>query len=155
MYETGVGVAFLIWIWNSVSVLVLANSKMERNLNKIGQRISWTTLMPKPMSSRDADRSLAWSVLKYLLIVNISLPFILLSWGYVALQVAILLHRYSKNFGAPQAIREFRWKLKNIDMSFDQIVRELMKIAEQDPNSFEQFRDDLRRDLLNRGVAPG
>ncbi len=37
MYESGLLVAFLIWPWRAVALLVAINSTFERNLNQIGQ----------------------------------------------------------------------------------------------------------------------
>lgn len=154
-YETGVVVALLLWLYNAVMIVVSVNSQFERNLNRIGQRLSWLTLTPKPMEQEDQGRS-AWSkALRYLLIVGIGLPFILLSWLNVALAAAIMIYRYSKDRGAPQAIRELRWRMRNVDMPFDQLVKELMKASDADPSKFDEFRANLVRELEERGVRYG
>lgn len=151
-YESGVLVAFLLWLWSVVSALVLINSRMERNLNRIGQRLSWLTLTPKQMSAEEASRSAVRKIMKFVLIFGIGFPFILVSWLYVALAVGTLVYRKSKDAGAPQTVREFRWKLKNTEMTFDQLVKELMKVSDQDPSSFERVRSEMLREMKERGA---
>lgn len=154
-YETGIFFAFLLWLYNAIMIVVSANSRLERNLNRIGQRLSWLTLTPKPMDSDDLSRSTVSKILRYLLIVGISLPFILLSWLNVALAITTIIYRRAKDSGAPQAVREFRWKMKNADLTFDQLVKEMMKISEDDSSKFEEFRTTIVNELEERGLPHG
>jgi hypothetical protein len=154
-YETGIFVAFLLWLYNAVMVVVSVNSRLERNLNQMGQRLSWVTLTPKAMESGDLSRSTTLKILKYLLVVGIGLPFVLLSWLNVGLAIATILYRRAKDSGAPQAVREFRWKLRNTDLTFDQLVRESMKAVEADPSKFEEFRAAMVTELEERGLPHG
>jgi hypothetical protein len=151
-YEAGLLVAFLLWLWVTISAMVSINSRMNRNLHKIGQRLSWMTMTPKPMSAEDANRTAFGKVLKFLLLYGTGLPFVLASWLYVAYVVGLIIYRKSKDSGAPQAVREFRWKLRNTDMAFDQIVKELMKVSDQDPADFEKVKADLIRELHEQGL---
>ena len=154
-YETGIFVAFLLWLYNAVMVVVSVNSRLERNLNQMGQRLSWVTLTPKAMEPGDLSRSTTSKILKYLLVVGIGLPFVLLSWLNVGLAIATILYRRAKDSGAPQAVREFRWKLRNTDLTFDQLVRESMKAVEADPSKFEEFRAAMVTELEERGLPHG
>ncbi|GEM_PF-2617815 len=154
-YETGIFFAFLLWLYNAVMIVVSVNSRLERNLNRMGQRLSWFTLMPKPLEPDDLSRSTTSKVLRYLLVVGIGLPFILLSWLNVALAVATILYRRAKDSGAPQAVREFRWKLRNTELTFDQLVRESMKVVEEDSSKFEEFRASMINELEERGLPHG
>lgn len=154
-YETGIFFAFLLWLYNAIMIVVSVNSRLERNLNRIGQRLSWLTLTPKPMDSDDLSRSTVSKILRYLLIVGISLPFILLSWLNVALAIATIIYRRAKDSGAPQAVREFRWKMKNADLTFDQLAKEMMKISEDDSSKFEEFRTTIVNELEERGLPHG
>ena len=154
-YETGIFFAFLLWLYNAVMIVISVNSRLERNLNRMGQRLSWFTLTPKPLERDDLSRSTTSKVLRYLLVVGIGLPFILLSWLNVALAVATIIYRRAKDSGAPQAIREFRWKLRNTELTFDQLVRESMKVAEEDPSKFEEFRASMVNELEERGLPHG
>lgn len=143
-YENGVGVALLLWFFNAIMIVVSVNSQMNRNLKKVGQRLSWLTLTAKAMDRADLNRPWWKSLLKYLLIVGLNLVFTLASWLYVAGVVVMYVYGKSKDSGAPEAIRAYRWKLKNVDMSFDDMVREAMKLSDKPPEEFEQFREDLR-----------
>lgn len=134
-------------------MLVSINSRLERNLNKIGQRLSWITLTPKPMDAEDTNRSTLSKVMKFFLITSIGLPFILLSWLQVVMFIGTFAYKRIKDAGAPQIVREFRWKLRNIDMSFDQLAKELMKASEEDSANFETFRNDLVQELKDRGLS--
>lgn len=40
-YESGVLIAFLLWALNAVMVIINVNSQFERNIHKIGMRLSW------------------------------------------------------------------------------------------------------------------
>lgn len=154
-YETGIGIAFLLWFASAVVLIVSINSRMNRNLEKIGQRLSWLSLTPKPMSASDQNRSPVTSILKFLLVIGLSLPFVLLSWMYVAIQASTFVYKKAKDAGAPQVIREFRWKLKNVDMTFDQVVKEGMKISEQPLEEFEKARVEILDQMSQRGLRGG
>lgn len=154
-YESGLLLAFLLWLWAVVNALVLINSRMETNLNRIGQRLSWLTLTPKAMSAEDSIRSPFRKAVKFSLIFGAGLPFVLASWLYVAVVAGTVIYRRSKDAGAPQAVREFRWKLKNTDMSFDQLIKELMKVSDQDPADFEKFKSTMLHELGERGIRDG
>lgn len=152
-YENGLGIAFILWLASIVIILVSINSRFERNLNKIGQRLSWLTLTPKPMDAEEMQHLPIRKFFKFLFIVAIGLPFVLLSWLYVAFFVGTAAYNRIKDAGAPQAIRESRWKMRNVDLSFDQIVRELMKASEQDPAIFEKIRDNIAQEMADRGFT--
>lgn len=153
-YETGIFFAFLLWLYNAIMIVVSVNSRWERNLNRIGQRLSWLTLteadglrrpitiycfentqvpinrrnQPPLCPSRLAQRSTA---------------------------IATIIYRRAKDSGAPQAVREFRWKMKNADLTFDQLVKEMMKISEDDSSKFEEFRTTIVNELEERGLPHG
>jgi len=150
-YEFGLLVAFGFWLWFTGAALIAINSQLERNLNKIGQRLSWLTLAPKPMDADERNQPAWRSVLKFVLLYGTALPFVLTSWIYVAYSVATFLYRLTKDRGAPQAVTEFRWKLRNADLSFDDLVRESMKASGQDVHEFETVRTGLRTELAERG----
>lgn len=150
-YETGVFVAFLIWAYIAIFLIISINSTLENNLNKIGQRISWLTLTPKIMDSDDKSTRLR-SVLKYLLITGLGLPFILLSWLYVVWCAGCVFYSKVKDSGAPQTIKEYRWKMRNIEMSFDQIIKEMMKVAGEDLDDFDSYRLNWINDMKDRGL---
>lgn len=151
-YETGIGIAFLLWLYGTVTSLLAINSQLERNLNKIGQRLSWLTLKPKPLTASDQSRGTLQSVFRFLILSLIGLASVLLSWLYVAWFLGAMVYMKSKDAGAPQAIKEYRWKLRNMDLSLDQLVREGMKVTGQDESAFEQVKADLLRAMRDEGL---
>ena len=151
-YESGLILATLLWLWTTISALVVINSRMERNLNRIGQSISWLTLKPEPILASEIHQSQLRKSIKFLLIYGIGLFLVLGSWIYVASFVAMIIHRMRMDSGAPQAIKDFRWKLKNTDMTFDQLIKEMMKVGEQDPAKFEEVKSQMIDNLRDRGI---
>ncbi|HSV68913.1 MAG TPA: hypothetical protein VLI72_02285 [Methylibium sp.] len=151
-YETGVLIALLLWAFNAIMVIVNVNSQFERNIRKIGMRLSWLTLQPKPLSVEAKNRSWWKNVGKYLFLTLFGLPWTLLSWLYVAMAAGMFLWRWSKTSGTPQAIKEYRWKLRNQDLDFDTLLRETMKVSDKSPSEFDQFRADTIADLKARGL---
>lgn len=152
MYESGLLVAFLLWLFSMVMLLVSVNSQFERNLNKIGQRLSWVTLTPIEIQPADLRRSMAVKVLRFFFIAAFGLFFVVFSWLYVVVWIGGFAYRKSKDAGAPQVIREFRWKLRNVDMTFDEVARGLMKATDQEGIEFDDFREALISDLKGRGI---
>ena len=152
-YENGLAIAFMLWLVSMITTLVLINSRLERNLNKIGQRLGWLTLTPKAMDAEEMNRSAFKKIFKFLFIAGFGLPFVLLSWLYVAVFLGTFIFRRSKDAGAPQAVREFRWKMKNVDMSFDDIVREMMKASDQPIDEFERVRGEILEEMAGRGFG--
>ena len=152
-YETGLLFAFLTWVYGLVSVFVQINGQMNRNFQKIGMRLSWLSYKPKAMTREDQNAPIWKSVLKFLLIAAIGIPFIFLSWLQVVIYVGTQLYRWSKDRGVPQAVREYRWKLKNLDMSMDQVIKELMTVEGMDPERFDEFKAEIVTDMKSRGLT--
>jgi hypothetical protein len=151
-YETGLWMAFLTWSWGLINIVVSVNTRMEKNLNTIGQRLSWISLKPKAMDIDDQDRPVWKSVGKFLLIAVIGLPFILLSWLQVLIFVGMILYQKSRDAGAPQVVRAFRWKLRNVDMNFDDLVRELLKAGDKPSEDFEATKASLIAEMEEIGL---
>lgn len=68
-YESGLLIAFLLFIYGTANVFVQLNSRMERNLNKVGMRLSWLSLNPKEMTSDTDNPPFTKKLLKFLAIV--------------------------------------------------------------------------------------
>jgi len=151
-YEGGMLVAFLIWIYSVVISLVNINSQFERNLNKVGMRLSWVSLTLKPMDDSDINRPWYISILKYAFIYGVSLLMVLLSWVSVMLSVGMIIYQKSKDSGAPKEVRGFRWKLRNYEMSFDEIVKEMEKLKGANPENFEDAKNEIRESMRERGL---
>jgi hypothetical protein len=152
-YGTGVGLAFLLWLFYAASCVVRANSLLARNLAKVGMRISYLDLKPTPMTAADVQRSLIGRFLRASLAVLVALPFVLGSWLYVLWFVGAIIFAKSKDAGAPTAVREWRWRMKNVDMSFDDAVTELLKLSAIAPEQMPEARAALIGDLRGRGIS--
>lgn len=151
-YENGVLIGLLCWLWYAVMIIVSTNSRLERNLNKVGMRHSWVSLSAKDMHHGDLNRPIWRKIIKYLVIVGFAFPFIFLSWIYVIFTAATVIYSLSKSVGKPQSVKELQWKLKNVDLTFDQIAKEMMKVNEEDQDNFEQFKENLLMNLQERGI---
>lgn len=64
----------------------------------------------------------------------------------------MLAYRITKDFGAPVSVKEFRWKLRNMDMNFDQIIKELMILSDTNPSEFEVVKQNLRQSIKDRQI---
>jgi hypothetical protein len=120
----------------------------------MGQRVSWLTLQPKPLELTDISRPWWRALAKFLFIAGFGLPWILLSWLYVAYVIVVYLYWLAKDFGAPQSVREFRWKMRNMEMNFDSIIREGMKVTDTAPDKFEEVKAELVNGMQERGLSP-
>lgn len=90
------------------------------------------------------DEAIMGKIIKIIFFhVVLSFPFIFLSWLYVLFVIGSYCYVFFKDVGAPQSVKEFRWKIRNIDMTFDQMIKELMKLDEQDPNDFEIVKKEM------------
>jgi len=129
-YETGVGAAVLCWLFYAASLLVRINSQTQRNLKKVGMRLSWVSNKADAWTGEDEKKSIWWSIGKYAVCIAIQVPFLLLSWIYAAYSVGSILWHLWKDLGAPQSVKEYRWKMRNRDMDFVEVVREMWKLNE-------------------------
>ncbi len=151
-YGAGVEIAFLLWLFYAGSCVVRANSLLARNLAKVGMRISFLDLKPTPMTTADVQRSPIGRFLRASLAVLVALPFVLGSWLYVLWFVGAIIFAKSKDAGAPTAVREWRWRMNNVDMSFDDAVAELLKLSAIVPEKLSEARAALIDDLRGRGI---
>ena len=151
-YGSGLLIALLMWAVGTIHSLVQINSKMERNLNKVGQRLSWVTLTPKEMSPDDLTRSIAGKILRFAAITLVGLLSTLTSWVYVILALGFFAYSKSKDIGAPEAVKAFRWRMRNMDLPRDQIIQEMMRVAGQDSSQFQQVQEELLQGMRERGL---
>lgn len=152
MYEMGVGVAFLMWLFFRISYLIRINSLAAKNLRKVGMRYSAISERPVAMTADEAIPRPVWSVLKFLLISTIGLLTTLFGWGYVLIISAQLIHAWGKRYGAPTAMKEFTWKLNNIDMTFEELVVGGAQAMGRNVSP-EKAIEEMREDLARRGFA--
>jgi hypothetical protein len=150
-YESGVLIAFLIWCFGLIAMLIKVNSQMNKNLQKIGFRLSWVSLNPKPMSEFDTNKPIWRIILKFLVIAFFGFLFIFLSWVQVVFFIGMLGYKFFQDIGAPQVVRDFRWKLKNLNMTMDQVIEEFMKVDEVKLD-FEIYKSNIINDMKQRNL---
>ena len=140
MYEQGILVAFLLWLYSTVMMIVRKNSLMEKNLNRIGKKISITGIGVTDI--KYLQDSMGKSIAKYTLTAVLGLILIVFSWGYVLLVGGTFAYTFMKDIGVPQSVKEWRWKLKNLDMSFDEIIKGVVKMEGLDDSEFPRVRQE-------------
>lgn len=151
MYELGIGVAFLCWVAGNVLWVAERFSTRGRNLRKLGMKLSlWGQI--RPMTASDVNRPLLLRLILIALWSFFGLVLTLFSWGYVIAYVGGIAWQWSKRNGAPQEVREFNWRMRNTDMSFDDIIRFSMRMRGIDEEQFEAVRRDTIEDMRSRGV---
>lgn len=137
-YFSGVGVAAMMVLWGCGTMLIKVNSLMNRNFKKIGLRLNWVLQGVGSWTAEDAKRNVWRSIGKFAFIFAFDMLFIVASWLYVAYYLGTVVWRWSKDRDAPQSIKEYRWKMRNVDMSFVEVVREMWKLNESTV-PFEEF----------------
>jgi len=143
-YENGLIAALLIWIAIIILNIAKSNSQMQKNLNKIGKRIGFWGVVDIDYSKQ----SFLYKSAKFILIhVILPIPFLFLSWLYVALVAAQYIYTLREDVGAPQLVKEFRWKLRNMDLSFDELIKETMIAKGQDLRDFDKVKAEYQEYL--------
>lgn len=151
-YETGIFFAFLAWAHGLTMMVVNVNSLMNKNLQKIGLRISWLNFSVKQLTHEEQIRPLWRYVLKFFLIAAIGVPFIFLSWVQVAIYVGFIIYKKSKDSGVPVAMKEYRWKMNNLGMSQDQVIEESMKAHGMPLENFAEHKAEVLADMKRRNL---
>ena len=144
-YNWGVWISFLHWLFESVFLILLINSRLEKNLNKVSQRLSWLSNYPKPIESIDQIHPPKYKMIfKYVFLRLFNLCFIFLSWFYLFyLFVNTIFNRYKRD-GEPEVMKTFRWRMRNQDLTYDQILVELYK-TELTDQSYDEFKYDYEK----------
>jgi hypothetical protein len=142
LYEIGVYFSLFYWLYQSIFLIILINSQMEKNLNKVYQRLSWSTFRTKQIESYDEVHPHIFKmIMKYIFIILVNLLLIFLSWVYLFyVFVNTMFNRYKRD-GEPEVMKTFRWRMRNSNLSYEQILQELYKI-ELTNNSFDDFKSN-------------
>lgn len=140
LYEIGVYLSLFYWLYQSIFLIILINSQMEKNLNKVYQRLSWSTFRVKQIEKyEELHPHIFKTIMKYIFIVSLKLLFIFFSWVYLFyVFVNTMFNRYKQD-GEPEVMKTFRWRMRNSNLSYEQILQELYKI-ELTNNSFDDFK---------------
>lgn len=152
-YENGVFIAFLYFLYSVGSLIIRLNSQFEKNLNKVGLRTSWTTFQPKQLDQEYLDRPFYQKLFKLIFWFVIQLVSVLLSWLSVFLGIGLVVYRWSKDHGTPNEVKTLRWKLRNIDLLFENIVKEMEIAAGNDPANLEAAIESVKSDMRSRGLV--
>lgn len=153
MYETGLLLAVAIWFIRAIYALLQINSTLEKNINKIGKRQSWLDFTIKPLTSDYVNKSVFYKIIKYLLIWGL-IPFILIftSWLYVIYVVAVFAYKTYQNIGMPNNVKEYKWRLRNLNLSFNDLVQETVAITNNNEITFEEAREAIIEEMKSNGL---
>ncbi len=152
-YENGLFVSFLFYCYYLYTLFETINSLTEKNLNKVGERHSWITLKTKNMDKSDFDRPFLKSLGKFILVALCHGIFVFLSWINVAINLFALFNRLNADKGVPENVKEFRWKLRNQDLTFDELIVEVIKLKGLSMDDFEDVKAELTQFVNDRRVA--
>jgi len=145
LYLVGVLIMLIYWVFQSIWLIILINSMYEKNLNKIYQRISWSTYRIKLIESLDELRTPKYKkIFKYILVISISFLSVFLSWITVFFTIIGIYFIHYKSLGRPECVKNYHWKLKNIDMTYDKIIEEKYKGEKElgmTELSFEDYKE--------------
>lgn len=148
-YEDGIGVSFFICIYQLGMLIYYKNSQFEKNLNKLGLRLSYLTLTPTPYENE--NKPIYIKILKLLIIQIFNFAMIFLSWLFVLYFAFMVVRNFYNKIGMPQAIKDYQWKMRNMDLSIDNIIKLDMAARDISMNNFEEFKANILEDLHNRG----
>lgn len=152
-YENGLLVSFFLYCYYIFNLILTLNSTAEQNLNKVGERHSWLSLKPKLMDSSDFDRPFIKKIGKFIFVVVWHGLFVFLSWFNVCMAVGYIFYIRYIDSGAPKAVKEFRWKLRNLDMTFDEICLELIKVKGLELEDFDAVKLELIEFINERRIS--
>ncbi len=126
MYELGALIAAILVCISLAANLAASWSALGFNLALIGLRISIFTGQPVPMGSRSVLGRVFRAALWLLSLVLSAV----LSWATVAGVIGMFLYNKNKDAGAPQPVKELRWRMRNVYMTKEQIEQEVSLASE-------------------------
>ena len=133
--------------------IALVNSQLNKNLKKIGMRIGWLDGNPKPMTPADQQITFFKVTIKVTVFVLLGLISLLLSWVLVAMYVVMMTWKFAKDSGVPEAVKNYRWVMRNKNMSRDEVLAEVMKLEGLPIENFDTYKQELLNNLLIRGLS--
>jgi hypothetical protein len=125
-YEIGMAWSFILYLLESINRLIFLNSQFNRNIRKVGFRLKWSTGLPTMMEYDELQPSKINSSLKIFSFFIIGCFCVFLSWFYVIYSSFTWIRAfYKNNFNIPEVIKVARFKLKNSDMDFDEVLLQI------------------------------
>lgn len=147
-YETGFFIAIVLKIYELLMFTFMVNSQYQRNLNKIGLRLSWLTFEPKEMEAKDYQNKSSKVFYKSIIYIAYNFCHIFFSWLYIGYYLINLLWHFSKDRGVPQNIKELRWKLRNQNLTKDEVIIEFSKIKNLNQEQIEVLKLKVEEQLM-------
>jgi len=128
-YELGVFWASIIWLVETSRLFLSLNSQLNRNLRKVGCRVRWAGGQPRMMEQDEINPTRNKVIIKSSLYILWGIISIALSWLFVIYSIARWVKSfYSYNFNVPELVKIQRFKMNNIDMSFDEILKLMYEV---------------------------
>jgi hypothetical protein len=128
-YEIGMVWSFILCLLESINRFNFLNSQFSRNLRKVGIRLKWSNGMPTMMEFTDLLPSKIHTTFKIFLFFIIGCFYVFLSWIYVVYSLFTWIKFfYKNNFNIPEVIKIARFKLKNSDMDFDEVLLQIYQL---------------------------
>src|SRR5712691_2086055 len=122
-YETGVAVSVLWSVGGFLISLFTRLSTFHENMTRAGWRKSWVAGHYKEAHSGSA----IWE-LPVWLILNVAPA--ALSWLGLGIGVCFVLYAVAKDAGAPSAVRDLRWRIRNTELSLPELIEFDRQFAE-------------------------
>lgn len=139
-YELGVFWAFIIWLIETSRLVFSLNSQLNRNLRKVGCKIRWAGGQPRMMEQDEINPTRIKVITKSSLYLLWGMISIALSWLFVIYSTVRHIKSFcSYYFDTPEVVKIQRFKMKNIDMSFDEILKLMYDV--------EIFLDSKMKDI--------
>jgi hypothetical protein len=151
-YLYGLCASVLIWAANVAKLLYRPKSLRERNLHRIGLRTSRVSTQLKFLYGSDLSQSRSITLAIFWAIVLGEMLLLLGSWLYVAWWAAWRVRTFANDYSPPREVMDYRWKLRNMDMPFDQHVRESIKANGGDLSKFAEIHSDTLALMRRHGL---
>lgn len=124
-YELGMFWAFILFTSDSIYRICLLKSKLNKNFKKVGIRLKWSTGLPTFMEFDELKPSKFFIAFKISMIFLGGIFCIFLSWVYVIYSLFFWVRNfYKNNFNIPETLKIARFKLRNFDMTFDEVLEQ-------------------------------
>lgn len=147
IYLLGYIIAFLVSFVSLLIAICADFGTYGHNLRQVGARVSWIYGLPKEI---DKDDLAGFG--SYLKKFALSLVFCavnaLQSWLLIVQALIGSVRGFLKSFGVPKDVRNARWRIKNLRMDFDGVLRNLKAI--EGKTDYARDRAELLASLRDR-----
>ena len=151
MYELGLLIALAMWLFGQALLIASLNSTFATNVQRLGMRISWSTLRPRPAERPDHTGLTIGKFFKWFLLAVAGLLWALTSWLAVVSFVGLVLYNISQAVGMPQALKEWKWRMKNQLLSQADLVTGTLQASGIGQEEIPSRAREMLADLNERG----